>query len=456
MRYFIANLYILRVSAAVLFDGFCFVAAASVTWLVLHPATVPENYAFGVAVGAVAAFLLLYFADAYRLTRMGKPGETARALLTAGGLAFAACPIIYYGLRVPEGAKASAVMTGAIYMPLLLAERLAFQRVSARWSARVAIVGTDHLALMLAEAIVQRNNLGLEFVGFIAESRGARDIGAGSPILGTVDEFAKVVERMNIGLLAIAVPNPDASLPCEELLRAKLKGLRIESGLSLYERITGRVYLRSVHPTYLLFSSGFFSTAMSDALKRMMDVVASSIGLMLCAPILGLAAIAIRLDSRGPVLYWQERVGYDGRIFCVAKLRSMVNDAEAKTGAVFCNVDGDSRITRVGRWLRPTRLDEVPQLWNVLKGEMSLVGPRPERPKFVEDFGRKYPYFLLRSTVKPGLTGWAQVRHGYVSDDEGAEEKLALDMFYIKYRSFVLDVLILVKTLRTVLLLQGA
>jgi lipopolysaccharide/colanic/teichoic acid biosynthesis glycosyltransferase len=180
----------------------------------------------------------------------------------------------------------------------------------------------------------------------------------------------------------------------------------------------------------------------------------SAVGLVLVAPVIGMCALAIRLDSPGPILYRQERVGQRGRNFRVCKLRSMRHRAEDGTGAVFSRED-DDRITRVGRILRKTRFDELPQLWNVLVGDMSLVGPRPERPEFIDALSERYPYFRLRSTLKPGLTGWAQIRHGYVNDVDGFEEKLALDLYYMKHRSFMMDLLILWKTAKTMVLMHG-
>jgi lipopolysaccharide/colanic/teichoic acid biosynthesis glycosyltransferase len=204
----------------------------------------------------------------------------------------------------------------------------------------------------------------------------------------------------------------------------------------------------------LIFTDGFRLGPVSTWLKRALDVAVSAVGLVVVAPALGLCALAIRLDSPGPILYRQQRVGQRGRLFGVCKLRSMRHRAEDETGAVFSRED-DDRITGVGRILRKTRFDELPQLWNVLVGEMSLVGPRPERPEFIDTLSERYPYFRLRSALQPGLTGWAQIRHGYVNDVDGFEEKLALDLYYMKYRSFVMDVLILWKTVKTMVLLHG-
>jgi lipopolysaccharide/colanic/teichoic acid biosynthesis glycosyltransferase len=214
------------------------------------------------------------------------------------------------------------------------------------------------------------------------------------------------------------------------------------------------VYIRDLHPSYLIFSDGFRTSRLGVFGKRAVDIAVSAIGLLMTSPLLLLCAIAIRLDTPGSVFFAQERVGKGGKLFSVRKLRSMRDDAEAECGPVWTQTD-DGRVTRVGKFLRKTRLDEVPQLWNVLRGEMSLVGPRPERPEFVESLSMRYPYFALRESFKPGVTGWAQIQKGYVNEVEEFEEKLALDIYYMKYRSTLMDLLILWKTAKTMLLMSG-
>jgi lipopolysaccharide/colanic/teichoic acid biosynthesis glycosyltransferase len=223
--------------------------------------------------------------------------------------------------------------------------------------------------------------------------------------------------------------------------------------VAFFEKVTGRIYLRDLRPSYLIFADGFREGPVSAFARRALDLTVASIALMLATPVLALSALAIKLDSKGPIFFRQDRVGQGGRTFRVVKLRSMCNDAEA-AGARFAE-RGDLRITRVGRLLRASRLDEVPQLWNVLVGDMGLVGPRPERPEFVDSLCLRYPYFRLRSAIRPGITGWAQVRYGYVNEIEGFEEKLALDLYYMKHRSLAMDFVILWQTVKTVFLFRG-
>jgi len=228
----------------------------------------------------------------------------------------------------------------------------------------------------------------------------------------------------------------------------------VESGVAFLERISGKIYLRGLHPGYLIFSEGFRTGAAAAAVKRAIDIVVSSIAMIVIAPVMVICGIAIKLESEGPVLFRQVRLGRGDEPFVILKLRSMCANAEAETGAVF-TAQGDARITRVGNFLRRTRLDEFPQLWNILKGDMTLVGPRAERPEFVESLNAQYSYYRLRSSVKPGLTGWAQTRYGYVSDVDAYEEKLALDFYYLKHRSTAMDLLILWQTVKTVVLARG-
>ena len=222
----------------------------------------------------------------------------------------------------------------------------------------------------------------------------------------------------------------------------------------LYESYTGKIALENLRPSWLIFSSGFHSARWQLALKRLIDVVGSSVGLLVTLPILLPLAAAIRLGSHGPALYRQQRVGLDGAVFTVFKLRSMRSDAEATTGAVWAKRE-DTRVTPLGRIMRRTRLDELPQFWNVLRGDMSLVGPRPERPEFVGTLSQQIPFYGQRHVVKPGLTGWAQVRYTYGASVEDAMEKLQYDLYYIKNFSVGFDIFILFETLRTVIASGG-
>jgi exopolysaccharide biosynthesis polyprenyl glycosylphosphotransferase len=457
MRYYLLNQYLGRVLMAVAMDALCFVTAATATWLLLDPGFPIHSYAIGMVGGVVGTFVALYYAGAYGLTTLGSGRRTLESLFAAMGMAFVLALVVYFALRTPPRAIEVLAQTAAIYFPLLLGGRILFRMVSAMpsLSQRVLVIGTSDLGIAISKAMRERSNLGTQLVGFLSDDvihqRASFD---GVPVLGKVHEIEKIVDSERIGRIVVASKSRSEYFPAEELLAAKLAGRHVESGVAFYERITGRVYLRDLRPSYLIFTSGFRVSPVATWLKRALDVSVAGFGLLLAAPVLAACAAAIRLDSRGPILYRQERVGQHGRPFFVCKLRSMRHRAEEGTGAVFSR-ENDDRITRVGRILRKTRLDELPQLWNVLVGDMSLVGPRPERPEFVDSLCERYPYFRLRSALKPGLTGWAQIRHGYVNDVEGFEEKLALDLYYMKYRSLMMDLLILWKTAKTMVLLHG-
>jgi exopolysaccharide biosynthesis polyprenyl glycosylphosphotransferase len=238
------------------------------------------------------------------------------------------------------------------------------------------------------------------------------------------------------------------------LLELKLAGVEVEDGIAFYERESGKIFVPALKPSDILFADGFHVGRATRVAKRALDLIVAAIGLVLALPVLALAALAIKLDSPGPVLYSQIRAGERGRTFLVHKLRSMRTDAEAK-GAVWA-AEHDPRVTRVGRFLRSTRIDEIPQLWNVLVGDMSLVGPRPERPVFVAQLEQQIPFFRQRLGVKPGVTGHAQVRCRYGASIDDAREKLAYDLFYIKSLSIWFDLSILIDTVKVVLLRIGS
>jgi exopolysaccharide biosynthesis polyprenyl glycosylphosphotransferase len=373
------------------------------------------------------------------------------------GMAFVSAGIFYYGVSAPPGMVPVMAHTAAIYFPLLLVGRLGFRAVLSipRLSQRVLIIGTSDLGVAIARAIRERRNLGTELVGYLSDEL-VHDhaVVEGVPVLGKVHEIEKVIDHKGVSVVVVASKSRSEYFPADQLLLAKLRGVRVESGVSFFESVTGRVYLRELRPSYLIFSDGFRSTRTHAFVKRAIDVTAAGIGLLVAGPVLALCAGAIRAETAGPILYRQTRLGEDGKPFNLIKLRSMTHKAEAQTGPVWSE-RRDDRITKVGLLLRRTRLDELPQLLNVLKGEMSLVGPRPERPEFVDALSERYPYFRLRCAVKPGLTGWAQIRHGYTNDVEGVEEKLAYDLYYLKHRSLIVDFLILWKTIKTVILFQG-
>ncbi len=243
-------------------------------------------------------------------------------------------------------------------------------------------------------------------------------------------------------------------MPIRNLLQCKLEGIEIDEGITFYEAITGKILVEKVNPAWLIFSEGFKTGRIRYIVKRSMDIAFSVFGLIFSLPVTLPTALLIKLESPGPVFYSQEHVGEKGQSFNVLKFRSMRQDAE-KNGAVWAQKN-DPRVTRVGAIIRKTRIDEIPQMWNVLKGEMSFVGPRPERPVFVDQLTKVIPYYSLRHSVKPGLTGWAQVCYPYGASEEDALRKLEYDLYYIKNSSVFIDILIVFRTVKIILFQKGA
>ena len=268
------------------------------------------------------------------------------------------------------------------------------------------------------------------------------------------DSLLTLARRLQVDMLVVALEDRRRTLPTLDLLRCRLDGLDVREREEIFEQITGKIAVAAMRPSYLIFNEGFRRHPWTDLMKRTVDVICSLLLLLLLWPIMLLTAVAVRFESRGPVLFRQTRVGRDGRVFTLMKFRSMRMDAEQQTGPVWTAED-DPRVTRVGRFIRKTRLDELPQLFNVLAGSMSLVGPRPERRHFVDDLSEQIPYYHLRHIVKPGITGWAQINYPYGSSVEDALHKLQFDLFYVKNHSVLFDLSVLFSTIKTVVLQQG-
>ena len=268
------------------------------------------------------------------------------------------------------------------------------------------------------------------------------------------ESLLQLVERLAVDVVAVALEDRRGNLPTDELLSCRLAGIEVREREALYEQVTGKLAVEAMRPSYLIFNEGFSRSQRSDLAKRSADVALALLILLLTWPLMLLTALLVRLDSKGPALFSQERVGLNGQRFTLYKFRSMRTDAEKATGPVWAQKD-DPRITRSGRFIRKTRLDELPQLFNVLWGHMSLVGPRPERQVFCDDLAHQIPYYNQRHIVKPGLTGWAQINYPYGNTVQDALQKLQYDLFYIKNQSFLFDLSILFQTIKTVVLRKG-
>jgi sugar transferase (PEP-CTERM system associated) len=273
-------------------------------------------------------------------------------------------------------------------------------------------------------------------------------------ILGDYGEIPALCGKGHVDRIIVALDERRGKFPVEQLLLCRLKGIRVDDGMTFTEELAGKLSIENLRPSSLIFSDGFKRSSIFKRVKRGFDVVLSIVGLAVTMPLSVLLSAAIKVDSSGPVLYKQERVGKDGKIFRLLKFRSMRENAEPN-GPVWADVS-DDRTTRVGKVIRKLRLDEIPQMVNVLRGEMSFVGPRPERPFFVEQLRKELPYYFQRHTVKPGITGWAQIKYPYGASKEDALEKLKYDYYYIKHMSLMFDLTIIMETIKTVLLSRGA
>ena len=412
------------------------------------------------ALVAVTFQACFYYADLYNLHLVSDRRELfIRVVQALGGASFILA-LLYFWFPVLMIGRGVFLVSAMFVALFAFVWRLGFEWLTGRLRPRerLLLVGTSTGAVTLARELFERRwELGVEIVGFVDADPakvGAPLINPG--IIGTIDDIPEIVAKRRVDRVCVSLADARGKLPMDKLLEMKLDGVSFDHLASMYEKYTGKIAIENLRPSWFIFSEGFRKGLVLSAMKRTLDVTVAGIGLIVAAPLMALVALAVRLTSPGPVLYHQRRVGLYGREFMVHKFRSMRQDAEATTGAVWASKSGDARLTRIGGWLRRTRMDELPQLWNVLIGEMSFVGPRPERPEFVGNLTNDIPYYGQRHVVRPGLTGWAQVRYTYGASMEDAIEKLQYDLFYIKNLSIELDLYIIFETVKTVLLRRGA
>jgi len=426
------------------------------TWLIL-----PEEGGLGKALLVAAVCqLCFYYADLYDLRVLSDRRELFVRIVQATGIASIVLATLYFWFPALVLGRGVFMIAAFLVMLLIIGWRAAYEWISRQVAPRerLLIVGTGSAAVDLARELHDRRlEFGVDIVGFVDADPAL----VGQPLLnpgiiGTVDDIPGIVSRKSVDRVVVSLADARGRLPMHTLLEMKLAGVQFDHLASVYEEYTGKIALENLRPSWLIFSHGFRKSRWLSAFKRATDVSVAVVGLLICFPLLAVIAIAVRATSPGPALYHQRRVGLLGREFIVHKFRSMRVDAEADTGPVWAAKVGDPRATRIGVFLRRTRFDELPQLWNVLVGEMSLVGPRPERPEFVRQLTGEIPFYGQRHVVRPGLTGWAQVRYTYGASTEDALQKLQYDLYYIKNMSAALDVFILLATIKTVILQRGA
>jgi sugar transferase (PEP-CTERM system associated) len=399
-----------------------------------------------------------YLFDLYDFRMIRQRGTLYIRLFQAMGLASVILAVIFYLL--PEMMLGRGVFLVSL---LLMLSVMVCWRVFVMWllghprlTERVLILGTEKSAIDLAREVLERQEFGYKVIGFVGEDPQLVGKSLINPsVIGLTCDLEDVVRNYQPDRIVVAVNDRRGHLPLDPLLRLKLcNDVAVEESTAFYERLTGKISTEMLRPSWLIFSSSTRRMRVYKRTRRLVDVVLAGVGFILSLPVVALAAIAIKIDSRGPIFYRQERVGIHKNVFRIIKLRSMSHDAE-KDGPVWAQ-DRDPRVTRVGRIIRKLRIDELPQFINVIRGDMSFIGPRPERPIFVDQLEQENRYYSQRHLVKPGLTGWAQIRYPYGASIEDAIEKLQYDLYYIKNQSFFLDAMITFETVRIVLFGRGA
>lgn len=411
------------------------------------------------AIPSLWCIVAFYYNDLYDLRVVRSFGDFASRLLQSFGVALillAAFYTFFPGMRISYGPLLSSLlMIVGLLVPLRAAGYSIMRRHA--FADRVLILGTGSLARTLIREIEARPHYRYAIMAVADENGGGEDGPLSYPLVGPLERLDKIIEEIKPDRIIVALAERRGRMPMRQLLDAETNGVLVEDGLQTYEHFTGKLAIEALTPSFLIFSGAFRKSRLVLLMRRLTSLGVAGAGLLLAAPLMALIALAIKLDSQGPVFFLDERAGLRGRPFHLIKFRTMhgQSDADSDRRSVWQRDDA-ARITRVGRWIRKLRLDELPQFWNILKGDMDLVGPRPEILRNVKTMSEQIPYYSLRHVVRPGLTGWAQVRYGYSVSLEQVTEKMRHDLFYIKHMSPWLDFRILVDTVKIALFGRGA
>lgn len=407
---------------------------------------------------SLCCIVAFYYNDLYDLRIVRSFSEFGSRLLQSFGVALillAGFYTLFPETRIVGGRFASSLlMVVGVLLPIR-----AIGYAIMRWRAfsdRVLILGTGKLARALIPEIEARPHYRYAIVGVVDEGSGQEGPPLRHPLLGPLDHLDKIIEEVMPNRIIVALAERRGRMPMRQLLEAEAQGILVEDGLATYENFTGKLAIEALTPSFLIFSGVFRKSRLLLAIRRLISLGAAVMGLVLTAPLMVLVAVATKLDSPGPVFFIDERAGRGGRPFHLIKFRTMRKQTSESEEYSVWTRDDSNRVTRVGRWIRKFRLDELPQFWNILRGDMDLVGPRPEILRNVKTMSEQIPYYSLRHVVRPGLTGWAQVRYGYSVSLEQVTEKMRHDLFYIKHMSLWLDVRILADTVKIGLFGRGA
>ena len=438
-----------------------FAAVSGMIFAWAHPLLLDWiDWAVVLAQAAALSFCCIvafYYNDLYDFRIVRSLSGFASRLLQSFGVAMILVAIFYTlfpNTRIADGPFFSSFL---VIIGVLLPLRAIGYGIMRRraFADRVLILGTGPLARMLIEEIDARPHYGYQIVGVADDGSAADDSPLRYPLLGPVQHLAKIADDAGADRIIAAMSAGTERMPMNQLLEAAVQGIAVEDGLETYENFTGKLAIEALTPSHLVFSGGLQKTRLQLNLRRLVSFLAAAGGLVLASPLMALIALAIKLDSPGPIFFIQARAGRGNLPFRLVKFRTMREGTGEQADSIW-ERDDSTRITRVGRWLRTLRLDELPQLWNILRGEMDLVGPRPEIMDNVQIMTEQIPYYSLRHVVRPGLTGWAQIRYGYSVTLAEVTEKIRYDLFYVKHMSFWLDLRILVDTVKIVLFGRGS
>lgn len=408
----------------------------------------------GVLITAICQVCLYYF-DLYDLSQRSSVFDVTTRAAQALGCACIVLAGIYYFLPQVM-VETRVVLAGYVVVGVSIGGWRFFYALALdrrMFTQAILLLGTGELANAIAVEVQSRLDSGYKIALCVDVGMSQGSI-PGIDLLRDVPDLLMVVRKQRVDKIVVALDDRRGAMPVRQLLDCRVAGTPVVKGIDFYEELTGKIMVEKTNPGWLVFSQGFRKSRLQRLIKRMVDVIFSLAGLLLSLPVTILAAVIVKLESSGPVFYRQERVGEKGRKFKVIKFRSMHQDAEAN-GPVWAR-QNDDRATRFGKFMRKVRIDEIPQMWNVFKGDMSFVGPRPERQVFVEGLEKKIPYYALRHSVKPGITGWAQICYPYGASEEDALRKLEYDLYYIKNMSVWMDLMIILQTVKTVLFQKGA
>lgn len=449
--YYPTRTLVLLLCEALLVGGSFLVATAYLIGPDTYIALIYENGSMKIAAITVLTLLLSYYFDLYEPQRISGHWEIYfRLLLVLSVLCFLlggvvlVFPDIYIGPHV-------LTLGISVLVIVLFLWRNSYEWIISRpaFRERVYVLGNGERARSVIGTLRTRRDAGMEVVNGELQGTFHGDFERFEADLRSFCEPKPRIDRV-----IVAMEDRRGSMPVRELLDLRLRGVVIEDASFLMERLMGKLLLDGLNPSALIFTHGFNVKASQQIARRMVSILVSFVGLVLCLPFIPFIILAVRLSSPGPIFFRQTRVGLRGRPFSVIKFRTMRQDAE-KNGAVWATKN-DARVTSLGRFMRKTRLDEIPQLWNVLRGEMGFVGPRPERPEFVQWLNTEIPFYELRHIIRPGITGWAQVRYRYGASLEETKQKLEYDLYYVKHLSIGLDLLIMFETIKTIILRRGA